>query len=51
MTLQHLLDKQQLEKEDIIRLLSTEGEEMQQLLKKAREVKFARLDNMCTSEA
>ena len=45
MTLQHLLDKQQLEKEDIIRLLSTEGEEMQQLLKKAREVKFARLDN------
>ena len=45
MTVQEILDKQHLEKEDIVRLLSTEGEEMQQLLQKAREVKFARLDN------
>ena len=45
MTIQETLDKQHLEKEDIKRLLATEGEEMQQLLKKAREVKFAQLDN------
>ena len=45
MNIQHLLDKQILEKEDIVQLLATEGEEMQMLLKKAREVKFARLDN------
>lgn len=45
MTLQHFLDKQYFEKEDIVQLLATEGEEMQQLLQKAREVKFARLDN------
>ena len=45
MNLQHLLEKQYLEKEDIKYLLSTEGEEMQQLFQKAREVKFARLDN------
>lgn len=45
MNLQHLLEKQCLEKKDIAQLLSTEGDEMQMLLRKAREVKFARLDN------
>ena len=45
MNIQHLLDKQYIEKDDIVQLLATEGEEMQMLLKKAREVKFARLDN------
>ena len=45
MDIAHLLEKQCLEKKDIAQLLSTEGDEMQMLLRKAREVKFARLDN------
>lgn len=45
MNIQHLLEKQYLEKEDIVQLLATEGEDMQLLLKRARKVKFARLDN------
>ena len=45
MSLQDLLNKEFLEKEDIVRLLATQGEEMRILLKKALEVKLARLDN------
>jgi len=45
MTLQDILNKTTLEKNDIVRLLATQGEEMKQLLQKAREVKLKRLDN------
>ncbi len=45
MTLQDILNKTTLEKNDIVRLLATQGEEMKQLLQKAHEVKFKRLDN------
>ena len=40
-----LLDKKHLEKADIKLLLGAEGEDMQKLLKKAKEVKFNKLDN------
>ena len=40
-----ILTKQYLEKDDIIQLLSTTGEEMQMLFRKAQEVKFSVLDN------
>lgn len=45
MTLQDILNKTTLEKNDIVRLLATQGEEMKQLLQKAHEVKLKRLDN------
>lgn len=45
MGLQDILEKDFLEKDDIVRLLSTEGEEMKALLRKALEVKLHRLDN------
>ena len=45
MSLQEILDKKFLEKEDIVRLLATRDDEMKALLNKALEVKFNRLDN------
>lgn len=45
MTLPEILNKELLEKDDIVQLLAAQGEEMTLLLKKALEVKFARLDN------
>ena len=45
MTFADLLKKDYLEKQDIIRLLSSDGEEMQLLLERALEVKLQRLDN------
>ena len=45
MTIEEILQKDFLEREDIIRLLASQGDEMKLLLKKALEVKLARLDN------
>ena len=45
MSLQAILDKEFLEKEDIVRLLAAEGDEKKALLNKALEVKLSRLDN------
>ena len=41
MTTRELLEKPQLEKDDIIQLLSTTDGEMQMLFHKAQEVKFS----------
>ncbi len=45
MTTEDLLNKDCLEKDDIVRLLATEGEDMARLMKRALEVKLSRLDN------
>ena len=45
MSIEELLEKQHLEKDDIKQLLATTGKEMEMLLHKALEVKLARLDN------
>lgn len=45
MTIEEILQKDFLEREDIIRLLASQCDEMKLLLKKALEVKLARLDN------
>lgn len=45
MSLQEILEKEFLEKEDIVRLLATRDDEMKALLNKALEVKLNRLDN------
>ena len=45
MTIEEMLQKDFLERADIIRLLASQGDEMKLLLKKALEVKLARLDN------
>ncbi len=45
MDLQEILKKETFEREEIVRLLGTQGEEMEMLLKRALEVKLERLDN------
>ena len=45
MAIKEILGKDRLEKEDIVQLLATEGEEMELLFRKALEVKLSRLDN------
>ena len=45
MDIEEILRKEFLEKEDIVRLLGAQGEEMKQLIRKALEVKLERLDN------
>ena len=45
MTTRELIEKYPLEKEDIIQLLTTTGDDMQMLFRKAQEVKFSVLDN------
>lgn len=45
MTISHLLLKNFLEKEDILQLLAAEGDDYEQLLKRALDVKLAVLDN------
>ncbi|MBQ3733087.1 MAG: [Bacteroidales bacterium] len=45
MVIKEILEKARLEKEDIVRLLATQGKDMELLLKKALEVKLSRLDN------
>ena len=43
--IQNILSKPVLEKEDIVQLLASQGEEMKLLLKTALETKLSRLDN------
>ena len=45
MAVKEILEKDRLEKEDIVTLLAAQGEEMKQLICKALEVKLERLDN------
>jgi len=45
MDLQEILKKETFEREEIVRMLGTQGEEMEMLLKRALEVKLERLDN------
>ena len=45
MTIEEILQKDFLEREDIIHLLASQGDELKLLLKKALKVKLARLDN------
>ena len=45
MAIKEILGKDRLEKEDIVQLLATQGEEMELLFRKALEVKLSRLDN------
>ena len=45
MAIKEILEKNRLGKEDLVRLLGTQGEEMKQLIRKALEVKLKRLDN------
>lgn len=45
MVLQDILDKTFLEREDILRLLDTQGDEYESLLRKALDVKLLHLDN------
>ena len=45
MDIETILRKEFLEKEDLVRLLGAQGEEMKQLIRKALEVKLERLDN------
>ena len=45
MDIAEILEKNRLEREDIVRLLATQGAEMEQLFRKALDVKLSRLDN------
>jgi len=45
MGLKEILEKERLEREDLIALLNAEGEEKQELFRKSSEVKLAELGN------